>query len=691
MKIKKVSFALLSFAFLSILNGYSQEFRQQKADSKFDRYEYINAIELYEKAVNSGYENTNTLAKIADAYYFNGKLQQANEWYSRLFKYVDINKEKLASEYYYRYAQTLRSLENYSEADKYMNIFVEKEEKDSRAKIFETSKDTYLKDIEKRSDRYELKAISINSSFSDYGATIFNDALIFTSARETPEKGGSKIHKWTNEAYTDLYASKIKIDGSFEDPILFYKGNAKNVNVSTAVFTKDRKTMYFTQNAPEIKDPTESKKFKNSPLNLYKVTIEEDGTFGSSEALSFNLKDVNTAHPALTPDEKWMYFVSDREGSIGQSDLFRIEIKEDGTFGKPENLGKQINTEGRETFPFITDDYMLYFSTDGRPGLGGLDIFMAKINSDGTFGNVINIGEPINSPSDDFSFYLNNKLKKGFISSNRTGGDDIYFFQEKQHVEYKHSIQGKVINQATNEPITTGLVTLYSATYSLIKSVPINKDGTYAIDELECCDTKYRIKFEADGFHTKEVVLTTNNEVIATYEIITELEPVKEIISDNDDLFKKLKLEKIYFDFDKANIRKDAEIELAKVVEVLKMYPTIKIDVRSHTDSRGSDSYNMKLSEKRAKSTMQWIIDQGIDKSRISGKGYGESELINDCVNNVKCTEKQHLENRRSEFIIVNYSQLNIQLFVLYWLRLLFLGYQQQSTYLKYFPDFRLF
>ena len=653
MKIKKVSFALLSFAFLSILNGYSQEFRQQKADSKFDRYEYINAIELYEKAVNSGYENTNTLAKIADAYYFNGKLQQANEWYSRLFKYVDINKEKLASEYYYRYAQTLRSLENYSEADKYMNIFVEKEEKDSRAKIFETSKDTYLKDIEKRSDRYELKAISINSSFSDYGATIFNDALIFTSARETPEKGGSKIHKWTNEAYTDLYASKIKIDGSFEDPILFYKGNAKNVNVSTAVFTKDRKTMYFTQNAPEIKDPTESKKFKNSPLNLYKVTIEEDGTFGSSEALSFNLKDVNTAHPALTPDEKWMYFVSDREGSIGQSDLFRIEIKEDGTFGKPENLGKQINTEGRETFPFITDDYMLYFSTDGRPGLGGLDIFMAKINSDGTFGNVINIGEPINSPSDDFSFYLNNKLKKGFISSNRTGGDDIYFFQEKQHVEYKHSIQGKVINQATNEPITTGLVTLYSATYSLIKSVPINKDGTYAIDELECCDTKYRIKLEADGFHTKEVVLTTNNEVIATYEIITELEPVKEIISDYDDLFKKLKLEKIYFDFDKANIRKDAEIELAKVVEVLKMYPTIKIDVRSHTDSRGSDSYNMKLSEKRAKSTMQWIIDQGIDKSRISGKGYGESELINDCVNNVKCTEKQHLENRRSEFIIL--------------------------------------
>ncbi len=656
MKIRGINLGWLSFAFLCGIYGFAQERKEIKADTRFDKYEYINAIEVYEKAVNNGYENVNTLTKIADAYYFNGKLQQANDWYAKLFQYADSNKEALNSEYYYRYAQTLRSVGNYTLSDKYMAVFVEKEEKDSRAKIFNANKNTYLSDIEKRSNRYEIKPIAINSSFSDYGATIYKDDLIFTSARETAQKGANKIHKWTNEAYTDLYSSKINIDGSFDEPVLFYKNKAKDINVSTAVFTTDGKTMYFTQNAPETKDAVESKKFKNSFLHLYKATLTEDDSFGNPQALSFNLKDVNSAHPALSPDGKWMYFVSDRDGTIGQSDLFRVEIKEDGSFGKPENLGKQINTEGRETFPFITEDYMLYFSTDGRPGLGGLDVFMVKINADGSFGNVVNVGEPINSSSDDFGFYLNTKLKKGFISSNRPGGeggDDIYFFQEKQHVEYKHIVQGKVVNQAINEPITSGFATLYSATYSIIKAVPINKDGTYLIDELKCCDVKYRIKLEAEGFHTKEVVLTTNNEVIATYEINTALEPIEEIITDNDDLFKKLKLEKIYFDFDKATIRKDAEVELAKVVEVLKMYPTIKIDVRSHTDSRGNDAYNMKLSDKRAKSTMKWIIDHGIDKSRVMGKGYGESELLNDCGNNVPCLEQQHLENRRSEFIII--------------------------------------
>lgn len=656
MKIRGISLGCLSLVLLCGVSSFAQDRKEIKADTRFDKYEYINAIEVYEKAVNNGYENVNTLAKIADAYYFNGKLQQANDWYTRLFQYAVSNKEQLGSEYYYRYAQTLRSVENYTLADKYMSTFVEKEEHDSRSTIFNTTVDKYLKDIEKSSGRYEIKSISINSPFSDYGGTIFKEDLIFTSARETVQKGGSEIHKWTNEAYTDLYTTKINFDGTFDEPSLFYKSKTKGVNISTAVFTADGKTMYFTQNAPEVKDASESKKFKNSLLYLYKATILEDGSFSVPEVLSINAKNANSAHPVLSSDGRWMYFVSDREGTIGQSDLYRVEIKEDGSLGKPENLGKQINTEGRETFPFITADNMLYFSTDGLPGLGGLDVFMTKINVDGSFGNVVNVGEPINSSSDDFSFYFNSKLKKGFISSNRSGGmggDDIYFFQEKKDVVYKHSINGKVVNKSTNEPIATGMITLYNATYSLIKTVPINPDGTYVIHDLKCCETKYRIKLEAEGFHTQEIVLTTTNEVVATYELNTSLEPIEEAITDNDDLFSKLKLEKIYFDFDKATIRVDAEVELAKVVEVLKMYPNIKIDVRSHTDSRGNDIYNMILSDKRAKSTMRWIIEHGIDKSRVTGKGYGESELVNECTNNVPCSEDKHLENRRSEFIII--------------------------------------
>lgn len=650
-KIVKSIFAITSLFFISSA-GFAQSGKERQGDSRFELYEYVNAIEIYEKIAEKGFKSINTLSKLADAYYFNAKFADANKWYTELFNYANETGENLPSEYYYRYSQTLKSMQDYESADHYMDLFSEIEERDHRARLFQDNKTTYLKDITNRVQRYELQPLSINSEYSDYGSSISGDNLIFASARETENTRDGKLHKWTNEAYTSLYSTTIGSDGSFTEPVILPIESVSKVNEASAVFTKDGNTMYFTRN-----NVVNGKKRHNEDysilLKLYKATKnQQDGSWTSVEELPFNSDNFNTAHPALSPDEKWLYFASDREGTIGNSDLFKVAVYEDGTYSEPENLGAKINTEGRETFPFVSTDGFLYYSTDGRPGLGGLDVFMAKLNFDGTFGGIINVGAPLNSPEDDFAFYIDQKNRKGFISSNRqegVGGDDIYFFQV---VDCKQVIKGYVYDKSTGQRIANANITLYDNTYNVLETITSDQDGNYQTMTLDC-DQKFRVKVEALDYHTTEESVVLGRVFNDIQELNIGLEPVEEIIEQDDDLFKKLNLDPIYFDFDKSAIRPDAAVELAKVVEVLKMYPQIKVDVRSHTDSRGSDAYNLKLSDRRAKSTVKWMIDNGIEEDRVSGKGYGETELVNKCKNNVPCSIEMHQENRRSEFIIL--------------------------------------
>lgn len=642
-------FSIASFFLLSTA-GIAQTGKEKKADKSFDYYEYVNAIEIYEKIINKGFKSVNTLTKLADAYYFKGELKTAHKWYEELFNFAKQEGTKLPSEYYYRYAQTLRSIEDYKSADAYLSQFAELEKNDSRGILFEQKKDTYLKEINSMIQRYDLKALPINSVYSDYGSSILGDQLVFASARET--ENGGKVHKWTNEAFTSLYSTLINKDGSFSDPVPLDKSGKAKVNVASAVFTKDGKTMYFTSNNFKKNKKVHNEEFYIL-LKLYKSSLLEDGSWSEATELPFNSNNYNTAHPALSPDEKWLYFASDRSGTLGESDIFRVFIEEDGSYGTPENLGGRINTEGRETFPFVSKDNYLYFSSDGRPGLGGLDVYMAKINVDNTFGKVASVGAPINSSADDFAFYINDKNRKGFISSNRdggVGGDDIYFFQV---VDCKQQIEGQVFNTTTKLPIANATVVLYNNEYKELATITTDAQGHYITDALDC-NHKFRLKASADKYLTAEVATLLGREFNVAKTVNIGLDPVEEKIEKDDDLFKKLKLDPIYFDFDKATIRPDAAVELAKVVEVLNMYPKLKIDVRSHTDSRGNDAYNMKLSDRRAKSTAAWMISQGVDKSRITGQGYGESQLVNKCANKVPCTILEHQENRRSEFIILN-------------------------------------
>lgn len=648
-----IKIGFFTMLFLGVgLQGYAQKVAEKKAEKEYDNLAYIDAIKIYERIANKGYTNASMLEKLADANYFNGRLVQANKWYSELFEgeYSDKGQKIISSEYYYRYAQTLKAVENYDKANQIMQQFVALEKDDSRAKLFEENKG-YLQQIENKDDRYDLKAIDINSEYSDYGATLLGNQLVYTSARQTDKQATNQIHEWTNESFTSLFSSKINEDGTFSEPVLFSKELDSRVNDATAVFTKDGKTMYFTRNNSKQSGKKKYNKEHSSLLKIYKATLSESGKWENTVELSFNSDDFNTAHPALSPDEKWLYFASDRKGTRGESDIFRVEIYENGEFGRPENLGEKVNTSGRETFPFISNDNLLFFSSDGHPGLGGLDVFVTKINVDGTFGTITNMGTPINSSFDDFAFYINGKSTKGFVSSNRTnglGGDDIYFFSEKA---CKQAVEGVVFDKNTKEVLANSLVIISDALYQTSDTLYTDSKGYYKKEALEC-GQKYRIKGEKELYSTVEISFTVDyKSAVKTVDI--GLDKTEEPIAVNDDLFKKLKLEPIYFDFDKSNIRQDASIELIKIVEVMKEYPTMKIDVRSHTDSRGKDSYNLKLSDRRAKSTIQWIISQGIDANRVIGKGYGETQLLNNCSNGVPCSAEEHQLNRRSEFIVL--------------------------------------
>lgn len=645
MKVKKTGFiALLS---LFVLTAVAQKTNLEKADKKYDKYAYIDAIAVYEKVAEKGYKDEKMFQRLGNAYYFNGELTKAAKWYTQLFAINNVQE----SEYLYRYAQCLKAEGNYDKADKILEEFNKKVSTDRRGILFENNKN-YLEVIKANSNRFVIADAGINSVLSDYGSTIFNDKVVFASARDT---GGvsKKTFKWTNKSFTNLYSAVLMPDGSVGKPERFQKNINSKFNESTPVFTQDCKTMYFTRNN-FLDGKRRSDDKKVTLLKLYKATLVNKKWQNITE-LPFNSDEFSVAHPALSTDEKTLYFASDMPGTLGQSDLFKVSINEDGTFGKPENLGDAINTEGRETFPFISGDNELYFASDGRPGLGGLDIFVSKINSDLSFEEVQNVGGPINTKQDDFAFIINSETRNGFFSSNRENGhgfDDIYKFKEIKKLICKQELTGIVSDLGTGEILAGSKVVLLDEQFKTIAEVLSDSKGSYIFSDVNC-GKKYYVKASKIDYETKEVPVTIkklSGETVIPVLLEKRIKP----IAVGTDLAKVLEIPIIYFDLDKATIRKESAFQLEKIVEILNQYPDLKLDIRSYTDSRQTARYNEILSDKRAISTIKWLVEKGVDPSRLTGKGYGETQLVNQCTDGAKCSEEEHQLNRRSEFIIIN-------------------------------------
>jgi len=595
----------------------------ETADKHFNRLEYVEAAEEYLKLPGDPY----VYKQLADSYYNVFNTKEAAKWYAK------ATETQQDSETYYRYAQMLKAEGRYEDANKQMQKFASMEPNDQRAIIFKKDPD-YLPKLRNQTKLFDEKLLDINDDkYASFGAVLTDDNTVyFTSARNTARK----TYGWNEQPYLDIYQSTYNANGTFSEPVPVGDLNSKWHDGPVAV-TADGNTMYFASESFKEKKQFERDRENNLKLGqvfLYRAT-KQDGKWGNIEMVPFNDKRWSTGNPAISRDGKTLYFSSDREGTIGGNDIWKVEVTGNNTFGEPVNLGTKVNTEGRESFPYITDDNKLYFASDGRKGFGALDIFVIDL-AKGT--EAMNVGNPVNSPQDDFAFTFHNQKNIGLFSSNRSGLDKLYSATPVCGVEAIVMVR----DAKTGQPLASARVAILDERNNVIETRTAGADGkvSYAID----CDRAYSVQASVEGYENNTFPI--NKTKGGTVNINADLNPIAVVVQDTA-----VVLNDVYFEFNKSNITREAAFELDKLVEAMKANPNMVIMAKAHTDNRGSDQYNMNLSNRRAKSTVQYVISKGIAKERISGQGYGESEPKVACGDN--CTEEQHAQNRRSEFLIV--------------------------------------
>ena len=595
----------------------------KSADKLYNRYEYVSAAKEYQKLVENGKADGYVYKQLADTYYNMFNTTEATTWYA---KAVETPQD---AETYFRYAQMLKANGKYEEANKQMNKFASMSPNDLRAKAFKENPN-YVPKILGKEVAYNVNSLPVSTDKSEFGAVLYNNDLYFTSARN----GARKNYGWNEEPFLDIYKAVLGDGGNFSDATTVSELNSKYHDGPVTIST-DGNTMYFSSDSFREGSFEKDKvnKLKLGKNNLYKATKNGE-KWENIKPLSFNSKEYSLSNPSLSRDGKTLYFSSNMPGSLGGVDIWKVSVNGD-EFGTPENLGAKVNTEGNESFPFIADDNStLYFASSGKQGLGGYDVYQIDL-SKGT--ESLNMGKPINSEKDDFSFSFNKAKNMGFFSSNRNGNDDIFSAIPLCGVD----VLTIVTNAKTGEILSNAKVSILDEKKNIIATETSNAKGEVAF-RVEC-EKAYSIQASKDGFEGNSFAVAKSKGPQA--KVDAALQPIDVIVTTTEIILKP-----IYFEFNKSNITQEGAFELDKLVQVMKNNDQLVIMAKSHTDSRGSDSYNMNLSDRRAKSTVQYIISKGIDASRISGKGFGESEPKVQCD---PCTEDQYSQNRRSEFLIV--------------------------------------
>ncbi|WP_298116284.1 OmpA family protein [Flavobacterium sp.] len=613
-----LSFGLISTSLIA------QNKDTKTADKLFNRYEYVSAAKEYQKLVDNGKGDGYVYKQLADTYYNMFNTSEAATWYA---KATETNQD---AETYFRYAQMLKANGKYEEANKQMAKFAAMSPNDNRAKAFKENPNYVPKLVEKTA-RFTAKSLEVSSDKSDFGPVLYDNELYFTSARN----GARRNYGWNEEPYLDVYKSTMGDSGTFSEATTVTSLNSKFHDGPVTIST-DGNTMFFSSDSfrEKLFEKDKANNLKLGKNNLYKATKSGDA-WGNITSLPFNSKEYSTSNPSLSRDGKTLYFSSDMPGTLGGVDVWKVAVNSDGSYGKPENLGSKVNTEGNESFPFINDDNKtLYFASSGRQGLGGLDIYSIDLSNSS---EAQNMGKPLNTEKDDFGFSFNKAKNIGFFASNRNGNDDIFAATPICAVD----LLTVVTNAKTGEILADAKVSILDDKNNVISSQQSNAKGevSYKVE----CDKAYTIQAEKIGFESNSFSVAKSKGPEA--KIDAKLQPIDVIVTPEA-----IVLNPIYFELDKSNITAQGAFELDKLVQVMNNKKDLVIFAKSHTDKRGDDNYNMSLSERRAKSTVQYIISKGIDASRISGKGFGETELKVQCE---PCTEAEHSQNRRSEFLIV--------------------------------------
>lgn len=683
---KKIATLTIVF-FFSFYNVFAQTEQTKLADMYFDNLSYAKAIQEYKVLVERN-PSVYVLQRLGDAYYASLRMKEAAITYAKLLTIYDIKQP----EYFFKYSQTLRNLGRIDDANYWMkkyerlknnSFLAEQNPQQSYSSIQNTvpsrnplrnnvpvSSPTVYKPVNNISPKkkrntgkfeYTIENLfHLNTPFSDFGVTEFENTILYSSPRYLNEIT-TKVDESNRANYLDIY----QVD---EDDIhtkgrqkRFSKGVNEKFHESSVSFLPDHSKMFFTRNNYNYGSYKVDKK---GYINLKIYSAEFiNNKWQNIKELPFCSDYYSVGHPTVSKDGKLLYFVSDMPGSLGKTDLYVVKIYPNGRFGKPENLGNTINTRGREMFPHITEDNTLYFSSDGHQGMGNLDVFESKMEY-GEFQMPTNLESPINSEADDFAFSFNEQKNRGYLSSNRKGGrgdDDIYLiervYEEPETCDVM--ITGTVRNLKFQKYIPYASVTLRDQYNNIIQSINADEYGRYSF-ELPC-DLNYTVTGAKEYYkpETKSFISDTSKVIDLNLDIVDDFEynHEKEVV---------IKINDIYFDYDKWNIRPDAARELDHIIAVMKKYPNIIVKSTSHTDARGTYLYNEELSQKRADSSVDYIIYGGISPDRISGKGYGESRLTNKCVDNdwhtnrVYCSEKLHQDNRRTSFVIQNIDEVNV-------------------------------
>jgi len=743
-----ITLFVLSFA----VSIFSQTAKESKGQKYYNYYNYYDAIKKLEPLSD---KSKDVKLELAVSYFRTAQYEKSEKYYN------DLVTEEKDADIIYDYVKVLLINQKYKEAEKWMKEFQKLAPNDTRAILFASDKGFY-KELSKNKNYFSIKNLDFNTDAQDFAPSFYKNKIVFSSSVKKETEIIKRRWAWNHKPYLDLQLANFD-STSMNFTSIERFGLNKKFHEATVAFNKTGDFMILTANNYKQKS-----KEKEICLGMYYSNFK-DGKWQKTKAMPFNNKEYSVGHPSLSKDGKTLYFVSDMPDGVGGVDIYYATLNDDGTWSEPKNLGKDVNTEGNEMFPFIHKDGYLFFASDGHPGLGGLDMFVTKLTNNKA-GVIQNLMTPINTNFDDFAFILTDDMKRGYFSSNRItgkGSDDIYGFDLINPFFASKILAGTTVDKKDNSILSGVEVSLFNNDGKLVKQITTKEDGAFSfeidpdkkyslegkipeynkgvkkIDAASIKDAKIETKLELEkipvynlhflvldydtkkpikGANVKCVNKNNENDVIkfvtnekgeyfkeikglklnsvlnyslnisknkyvasskdlkinldkeGQIELIEELAKMKVGI----DLGKVLNLKPIYFDLNKSNIKPDAAIELDKIVKAMNENQTMKIELGSHSDSRGSARANALLSKKRANSSVKYVRQRIKNPKRIYGKGYGESKplvvtkeinamypnfkvgaVLNDrYINKLKNKEDKKVAyqlNRRTEFKIIRF------------------------------------
>lgn len=630
---------------------------EKKATKAFHLGKYQTAIDLYKESLQKNPNDGRANFLVAESYRLSNRLKEAEPYYAKAAG-TGINSDSVK----FYYGQSLEANGKYNEARKvWQEVVAEaRVEKLKQRAHDEIAGLDYLQKLNEKPSYYRVKNLElVNSPASEYAPVHLNDELYFTSSR-----GNGKVYEATGTPFTDIY--KVTSRGAIVDLATLSplpEGiNNESINDGCVTFTPDGKIMVFAKG-------NSGKRKGSNDVNLY-LTRFRNGAWSEPVPLNINDPEAWDSSPAFSQDGRTLYFASNRRGrgrnmaGYGGTDLYSAVMDSRGRFSRIKNLGPEINTPGNELFPYVAEDAKLYFASDGHPGYGGLDIFVVKRANGKTV--IENLGQPVNSTGDDFGIFLF-KADRGFFTSNREGGkgdDDIYTFinEDPDLKVVNYYLQG-----ITYTPDSTGLkvlpntrVSLMDAQGDLMQDYVTGTDGKFFFRVYENED--YALVGQTDGYLVKRQSYSTRGRGVdpqTLTQLVTNVTLDTTLVLEKMELNKVFVLENIYYDLDSANIRSDAARELDKLVQILVDNPEIRIELSSHTDSIASVEYNLNLSQRRAQSAVNYMIQRGISPDRMVAKGYGELRPIARNTNPDGTDNPEGRQrNRRTEFKILEINAI---------------------------------